>query len=194
MKLPILALASAIWVSGSVYASGFPAFPVTSLDLADTAYLGAFDGGELYGETFTVSEQGTINHALNFDITGALYAGSGIFELSLGNITDINGLSANIYASGNTTTPYASFTSLLNGNLLILPIGTYFGVNSYTLVIGGQATGSGLFGLPTGAYTIGAVTAPVPEPETWAMLMVGLGLVGYRLRQKVRGMQEEVLS
>lgn len=191
MKLPILALASAIWVSGSVYASGFP---ITPLEQTDTAYLGAFDGGELYGETFTVSEKGTINHTLSFDITGPLYAGSGIFEFSLGNITDISDLSADIYASGNTITPYASFTSLFNGSLLVLPINTFFGVNSYTLVIGGEAIGSGQFGLPTGAYTIGAVTAPVPEPETWAMLMVGLGLVGYRLRQKVRGVREEALS
>ena len=191
MKLPIFILASVIWGSGSAYASGFPATP---LELTDTAYLGAFDGGELFGKTFTVSDQGTINHTLSFDITGPLQAGSGIFEFSLGNITDINGLSANIYASGNAITPYASFTSLFNGSLPVLPVGTYFGVNSYTLVIGGEATGSGLFGLPTGTYTIGAVTAPVPEPETWAMLMVGLGLVGYRLRQKARGTREKALS
>lgn len=28
------------------------------------------------------------------------------------------------------------------------------------------------------------VAAPVPEPETWAMLVSGLGLVGMRLRRR----------
>lgn len=182
MKLRTLALASAMWTAGSAYA----ALPVTSLNLTDTYYLGAFDGGELYGEIFTVANAGTINHALTFDITGALYAGSGIFDLSLGNITNINGLSADIFANGNSGTPYASFTPTLGGDLLILPANTYFGVGSYTLRIGGHATGSGLFGLPSGSYTLGAATLPVPEPETWAMLLAGMGLVALRVRHKAK--------
>lgn len=182
MKLRTLALASAMWTAGSAYA----ALPVTSLNLTDTHYLGAFDGGELYGEIFTVANAGTINHALTFDITGALYAGSGIFDLSLGNITNISGLSADIFANGNSSTPYASFTPTLGGDLLILPAGTYFGVGGYTLRIGGHATGSGLFGLPSGSYTLGAATLPVPEPETWAMLLAGMGLVAVRVRQKAK--------
>jgi hypothetical protein len=178
MKLRTLVLASVIWAACSANASA-----VTNLNLTDTRYLGAFHGGELYGEIFTVANQGTINHSLTFDITSALIAGSGIFDLSLGNITNINGLSADIYA-GSSSTAYVSFTPV-GGDFLILPLGTHFDVGSYTLKIGGTSTGSGLLGLPSGSYSIGAVTAAVPEPETWAMLLVGLGLVGLRLRQKV---------
>ncbi len=67
----------------------------------------------------------------------------------------------------------------------MLPFGTYFGIGSYTLKIGGQATGTGLGGLiPSGAYKVAAVTVPVPEAETWAMLLAGLGLVGMQIRRK----------
>lgn len=180
MKLHALSMIAGLMMAGNTYA-------LTNLDLIDTHYLGAFDGGELYGEIFTVAEAGTINHALTFNITGALYAGSGIFDLSLGNITNISGLTAQIFA-GSSSTAYASFdpSPVLGSDLLILPFGTYFGVGNYTLKINGQATGNGAFDLPNGAYTIGAVTLPVPEPETYAMLLVGLGLVGYRLHQKNR--------
>lgn len=167
-------------VAGLVLASNAQA---VALELVDTHYLGAFDGNELYGEFFTLADSGAIDHALTFDITGALYAGSGILDLSLGNITNITGLTATIFKSG-VVGAYATFTPVLGGDLLILPLGTYFGVGDYTLQVKGQATGSGAFGLPHGAYTIGAATLPVPEPEAWAMLLAGLGLVGLRARYK----------
>jgi hypothetical protein len=32
--------------------------------------------------------------------------------------------------------------------------------------------------------TFGVTIAPVPEPEIWAMMVVGMGLLGFRLRRK----------
>lgn len=34
------------------------------------------------------------------------------------------------------------------------------------------------------AVSSGDIAAPVPEPETWAMLLAGLGLIGWRVRQR----------
>jgi hypothetical protein len=50
------------------------------------------------------------------------------------------------------------------------------------------ATGSFAATVPdTGAFTIAAAAVPaVPEPETYAMLLAGLGLVGLRLQQRRR--------
>jgi hypothetical protein len=62
---------------------------------------------------------------------------------------------------------------------LTLPDNTFFAAGDYTMLVGGNATGSA-----GGLYNITAVTAPVPEPETWGMLLAGLGLIGLRLRQK----------
>lgn len=185
MKLRTLALAAILSVTGNAYA--------TSLGLSATHDLGDFDGGEIVLEVFDVATAGTINHSLTFDITGDLYAGSGVFDISLGNIVNIDGLTANIFKSSNTT-PYATFTPI-GGDLLVLLPGTYFGTGSYTLKIGGEATGNGLLGLlPAGAYTVAAVTVPVPEPETWAMLLVGMGLVGLRVRQKAKASREAALA
>lgn len=188
MKLRALALAGMLSMTGGAYA-------ITPLTLTATHDLGDFDGNEIFLETFSVATAGTIDHSLTFDITGDLYAGSGVFDISLGNIVNIDGLTADIFTSSNTVTPYASFTPY-GEDLLVLPLGTYFGTGSYTLRIGGEATGTtGLGGLlPAGAYTVAAVTVPVPEPETWAMLLVGMGLVGLRARQKAKAEREAALA
>jgi hypothetical protein len=33
-------------------------------------------------------------------------------------------------------------------------------------------------------YTIDMVTAPIPEPETYALMLAGLGLVGFMARRR----------
>lgn len=187
MKLRTLALAACLSATGNAYA-------MTNLDLVDAYYLGDFGPGEIYADIFSVASAGTIDHALTFNITTDLYAGSGIFDISLSQIINIDGLTAEIYNSSGAT-PYATFVAQAGSpDLLILPEGSYFAVDSYTLRISGTATGTGLLGLPAGAYSIAAATAPVPEPETWAMLLVGMGLVGLRVREKAKASRQTVLS
>lgn len=75
----------------------------------------------------------------------------------------------------------------------MLPPGSYFAADSYTLRVGGKAAGAGTI---AGIYAIGAVTvaAPVPEPQSWAMLLAGMGLVGLRIRQKAKASRQPPLS
>lgn len=49
------------------------------------------------------------------------------------------------------------------------------------LFVSGFTTGSG-GGLYNGSVAVFPV--PVPEPETWAMMLIGAGLVGFRLRKQ----------
>jgi hypothetical protein len=39
---------------------------------------------------------------------------------------------------------------------------------------------------PLNLSTFGVTVAAVPEAETWAMMLVGMGLVGWQLRRKVK--------
>lgn len=48
---------------------------------------------------------------------------------------------------------------------------------SYTLAVGGDSTGAS-------RYTTSVTLAPVPEPETYAMLLSGLGMVGLIMRRR----------
>ena len=35
-------------------------------------------------------------------------------------------------------------------------------------------------------YNLGGVTAPIPEPETYALMLAGLGVVGFVARRRKR--------
>ena len=54
--------------------------------------------------------------------------------------------------------------------------------DSFTAVVGGVVPSGA--SLPIGTY--GVTVALIPEPETWAMMLVGMGLVGWQLRRKVK--------
>jgi hypothetical protein len=192
MKLHALALIAGLAMTGSAYAITLS--PDYSGDISgDTNQTSSFGAGETYIDAFSVTASGPINHSLTFNINTNLYAGSGVsdvpLDLTFGSFTlsvyNISSLSAQILDSSNNL--YASFISNGDFDHLTLPGGSYFTAGNYTLKIGGTATGTS-----GGMYTVTAVTVPVPEPETYAMLLVGLGLVGYRLRQKNRAAKQAV--
>lgn len=54
---------------------------------------------------------------------------------------------------------------------------------NYILAVGGAGVGS-QGGIYTGAISVSAVTAPVPEPETYAMMLAGLIAVGFLARRR----------
>lgn len=180
MKLHALALAAGLMLAGSAHA-------VNYLGLTATMNLGTFGAPVFYGDAFAVSTPGIINHNLNFSIAAPLYAGSGISDVPLSvqfgsftlTVTDITGLNATIYDSSNNV--YTWFVPNGSPDYLVLPQSTFFAPGSYTLNVGGTAAGSN-----GGMYTIAAVTVPVPEPQTWAMLLAGIGLVGMSVLKKTR--------
>jgi hypothetical protein len=59
---------------------------------------------------------------------------------------------------------------------------TPISVGSYTATVFGDPGDSSGVSLST----FGVTVAAVPEAETWAMMLVGMGLVGWQLRRKVK--------
>lgn len=79
--------------------------------------------------------------------------------------------------TGNLTGTIDQFVGSLTFSVSANVDGNALGLNGVPLFYGFTAGN----GLADDGHNI-ASAAPVPEPETWAMLLVGLGLVGWRLR------------
>jgi hypothetical protein len=75
------------------------------------------------------------------------------------------------------------------GGTVILGSLSTFGTMGFTTPAAGlyQAVMNGVPTAPGSAF--GVTIAPVPEPEIWAMMVVGMGLVGFQVRRKARGLQ-----
>jgi len=93
------------------------------------------------------------------------------------NVIDIQNLVVevwdNVHPGGSTL--YTTFT----GDNLTHAFGN-LAAGQYHLDISGQF-GPNAFG---GQYSVALQALPVPEPETYAMLLAGLGLVGFSVRRR----------
>lgn len=86
-----------------------------------------------------------------------------------------------VTASLSNNSLVASFNDRTN-NSYILNGGTH-----YTLKVSGitKAQPPGVFGIVS-VNALGGTVAPVPEPETYAMLLAGLGLMGTVARRRMK--------
>lgn len=110
----------------------------------------------------------TLGYAVSNPDVNVLPATSGWGETILGGVHDVS-VSDTFESgiSGSTTTSMAElqFNSLATG--------------WYTVYVGGTDQSAEGF---TGGFDL--VVSAVPEAETWAMLLAGLGLIGWRLRKQ----------
>lgn len=58
---------------------------------------------------------------------------------------------------------------------------------SSTLLLSSFVNSRGLATIKATDYTLQVATAPVPEPEQWAMMLVGIGMVGTIIGRRSRG-------
>ncbi len=94
------------------------------------------------------------------------------------SLYDINGLTANLYSGSNG----GAFMATLNGSGTDQVNGS-FGLttgNDYSILVSGTPIGT------SGGMYAYAFTATVPEAETYAMMLAGLGLVGFMARRRTR--------
>jgi len=187
MKFKIAAMAIGLACAGAVHANSpnivFNGSNYVSVSAPTYYYwadLGSHGAPEFYSQTVEQASNVTFVHTLDFRITEPLVAAghlnnNSVYLLSLA-YANILGLEATIFRADN------SFYSDFGGSGTVLTLNeTSFGIGSYYLQVAGTASGWN-----GGGYTISVATAPVPEPETWAMLLAGMGLVAQRVRQKAK--------
>ncbi len=150
-KLTILAALAAASVSNA-WALGGPLTFVGNTASFSTSVNGAFS--DVW--TFNVASPGAsaAASATNISFNGA------------GGIAGFSGTLASIALSGSAVPSPPVVVNVLAGFTGVLSAG------AYTLTIGGNA-GSGA------SYGGNVVLTPVPEPETYALMLAGLGVVGF---------------
>ena len=124
---------------------------------------------------------GAINDTLNFSFpVGASYGNAGIanfpFTLGSGNLYNVGGLSATLYNGFNETgsvigTLNTITPGVLRGNGPLAP-------GNYSFLVTGTANGS------AGGLYVYSLAAAVPEVNTWALMLTGIGLVGLGIRRQ----------
>jgi len=141
---------------------------------AATYNLGTLATGDTVFGSYNVGA-GLFSDKVNFSLaSGANLEGSvGNLELTLGSkvIENISNLNVALYNSSGTQLGSGTDVTLSG----LQPAGNYYAVISGT----GTGTKGGIY---AGAFSVSAV----PEPSTWGMLLMGLGLVGFTMsRRKV---------
>ncbi len=125
--------------------------------------------GPVTGSSFSDVVVGTITVSSLSDLTGSLFAASSItfttpfpLTLTLGTVTFSSGTVGSLIGDLDFSAQGFSFKNVLAGNYIVKASGN---------ISGGQVANLALIGA---SYAI----TPVPEPETFAMLLAGLGLMG----------------
>jgi hypothetical protein len=121
---------------------------------------------------------GSFNDVIEFSINKASDFSASIFNFNIANITaSISAISSGnaAFSATSSVTPKVTTSPFLTSTFASLASGTY------QLNISGIA--GSWFG---GAYgvALSAVAQPVPEPESYAMLLAGLGLMGTIARRR----------
>lgn len=122
--------------------------------------------------TFSSSDAGFTDH-YSFSIAALGNVAGGLVDFLLFQWNDVNLSSVVVTGGGqvhtdNSASDGFSFAGLAAGN--------------YDLAVSGSLDRGQLLGGYTGS--ISSVAAPVPEPETYAMLMLGLAGVGFAARRR----------
>lgn len=154
MKLKHIAAAAALVVSGSAFA--VPLSP-TNLGALDNVSKGIF-GATAPIEAFLLQDFFSFTLANPGIVFGEVFSSGYSFTA----VTLVASANPSVTLASSSTPSSFTFSGLSAGSYKI----SFLGVNS--------TPGTSFYG-----GSVGAATAPVPEPETYALMLAGLGVVGF---------------
>lgn len=178
MKLPSLVMATVLGI-GLVPCSNAKTVDLGTLSEGATQYF--FDAG--LSDHFT--------DYINFDLASAAALTDGfLFSPNLGFLSRISNFSLSLQSQqSGSWISLASFGSPGGFSASNFSFDN-LAAGSYRFVLDG--VGKGVFG---GGYLGGfSVAAATPEAETWAMLLVGFGLIGYQLSRKQKSLGQQLMA
>ncbi|RFP10033.1 MULTISPECIES: FxDxF family PEP-CTERM protein [unclassified Duganella] len=166
-----VAMAGAAFLSQGALAADI-SNPVTQLDLSSGADFGGhFVAGNNMSNTFA--------DKYSFTLTGASTLSADVYSHTgnAKNGLDISGLAlynaGGLLLAGSQLSSGATDQWQLDSGVL--------GAGSYYVLISGSAVSKS-----SGVYSSGVTVTAVPEPETYAMLLGGLGLIGAMVSRRQR--------
>jgi hypothetical protein len=182
-----IVFATATFGSSAVMAQTTPAATIgTTPQVLDLT-----DGSGFFGDTFAMNNNGaTFADHFTFSVTGTTTSN---FDAIISSISrsadtglDISGLSLYRVGGGTGTggtlgdTLVSSGTSLQSGSMDVWTLSSdNLAAGSYYVLVSGNLVSD------TSASFGGAVMlAPVPEPETYGMMLAGLGVLGFLARRR----------
>jgi hypothetical protein len=127
---------------------------------------------------------GTFTDKWTFDIPYTLSSGGSVSNLAIslsgwGTLYNIDNLSVQLYGANNALISDLD-TNAGSSSQIKVGSGVFPAADNYYFKVSGKADGS--FG---GQYVFAVNTLPVPEPETYAMLLAGLGILGAAARRRM---------
>lgn len=146
---------------------------ILGLGVASLASADAYDYGAISPldpvSALVNHNKGFFSDTFSFSVSNPVQ-GSG----TLTSLFGIKSLEITLWGENGVYAPASSFVtsipSYFSGN-------GYLAKGDYSFVVTGYSTGKS-------AYSFSAFTAPVPEPESYAMFLAGLGLIGAIARRR----------
>ena len=132
--------------------------------------------------TFSLTElSDTISSAVSLFLPG-LDGGSSSYEIDNGSLALWTDPEGDGVGGADTQIAWTAFGDA-NGVLAVNSVAA----GAYYWAVAGDAVG-----VNGGAYLFSANTAPVPEPETYAMMLAGLGLLGFVGKRRMKSSRQSL--
>lgn len=136
---------------------------------------------------YAFSMNGSTDQGFNISAPESLYAGSTASEMPH---LFYNTLGNKGFYSIDGVGPQAGWGELNSGPFINLQANYYWASNGFFFDFGNgdQVQGGGItYAWAVRDGDVAAITSPIPEPETYAMFMAGLGLMGLMARRRKNG-------